>query len=126
MILILGPIIQAVYIVYMLNYFKTKYSLSHPATYFENKLLYHPIGVSDKPVSNVCKLGHILSWYLGGFVILRSIFIENKICKNLFRNVSIIVLIFSVILSMLNFNVVVYLLPHYIIEYYLINNNYYY
>jgi hypothetical protein len=115
---ILISIFQAIYIIYMLNYFKTRYSLSHPATYFESKLLYHPIGVSDVPISNVCKLGHMLSWYLGGFVIIRSIFIENNICKKLLKNISIIVLIFTIILSMLNFNVVIYLLPHYILEYY--------
>ena len=55
----------------MLNYFKTKYSLAHPLTYFENKLLYHPIGVSDKPVSNVCPLGNYLSFFLAMFVLIR-------------------------------------------------------
>ena len=73
MILLLS-FLQAFYIIYMLNYFKTRYSLSHPATLFTSKLLYHPIGVSNKPISNVCKLGHILSWYYGGFIILRQYF----------------------------------------------------
>ena len=118
-------IIHAVSIVFILNYFKTRYSLGHPATYFENKLLYHPIGVSDVPVSNICQLGHILSWYLAAFIIVRAFFLHKKLYKTFFINVSILLLVFAVTLSMLNFNAVVYLLPHFILEYYLIKNKFF-
>lgn len=123
MILILA-LIQGAYIIYMLNYFKTKYSLSHPATLFESNLLYHPIGISDNPISNVCNLGHILSWYYAGFIILRAIFINYGLYDNLMKNISIVVLMLGVCLSFLNFNVVVYLLPQFILEYNLIKNNF--
>ena len=117
---ILLSFFQSIYIIYMLNYFKTKYSLSHPATYFENKLLYHPIGVSDKPVSNICQLGHILSWFLATFIIIRSIFLVKNIYVNVFKLLTLITLILGIVLSMMNFNAVVYLIPHFILEYYLL------
>jgi hypothetical protein len=123
--LIFISIVQAIYIIYMLNYFKTKYSIAHPLTYFENNLIYHPIGQSDKPISNICKLGHILSWYLGLFVVLRSIFIENNIIDiKYIKIVSLVGLCLGMILSMMNFNAVLYLLPHFLIEFSLIKNSF--
>lgn len=122
--LILLGIFQGLYIVYMLNYFKTCYSIAHPLSYFENSYLYHPIGKSDKPISNVCQFGHQVSWLLAGFVIIRNIMVSKNYGKNILRKMSILILIISVIVSMLNFNVILYLLPHYILEYYLIKTNY--
>lgn len=108
------PIIHSIYIIYVLNYFKTTYNLAHPITYFNNKLLYHPVGKSDIPSSKVCKLGNILSWALAFFILIRGILLPmyNKI----FKQLSLVGLILCVMLSMLNFNVVVYLIPHFIIE----------
>ena len=57
-------LIDSFYIIYMMNYFKTQYSIAHPLTYFENKFLYHPIGISKEPINNVCPLGHCLSYFL--------------------------------------------------------------
>ena len=122
--LVLLGIAQSLYIVYMLNYFKTCYSVAHPLTYFENSYLYHPIGKADKPISNVCEFGHQVSWLLAGFIIIRNILISRKLGRNVLRKFSTLVLIITVIMSMLNFNVVLYLLPHYILEYYLIKRNY--
>lgn len=122
--LVLLGIAQSLYIIYMLNYFKTCYSVAHPLTYFENSYLYHPIGKADKPISNVCQFGHQVSWLLAGFIIIRNILISQKCGRNLLRKFSTLVLIITVIMSMLNFNVVLYLLPHYILEYYLIKTNY--
>jgi len=122
--LVLLGIAQSLYIIYMLNYFKTCYSVAHPLTYFENSYLYHPIGKADKPISNVCQFGHQVSWLLAGFIIIRNILISQKCGRNILRKFSTLVLIITVIMSMLNFNVVLYLLPHYILEYYLIKTNY--
>ena len=117
-------LVHGIYIVYMLNYFKTCYSVAHPLTYFENSYLYHPIGKADKPISNVCHFGHQMSWLLAGFVIIRNAMISQNYGRDILRKMSILVLIITVIMSMLNFNVVLYLLPHYILEYYLIKTNY--
>lgn len=108
----------------MLNFFKTCYSVAHPLSYFENSYLYHPIGKSEKPISNVCQFGHQVSWLLAGFVIIRNIMIARNVGKTILKRMSTLILIITVIMSMLNFNVVLYLLPHYILEYYLIKTNY--
>ena len=121
-LIILG-LIQGLYII-CCNYFKTCLVIATPLSYFENSYLYHPIGKSDKPISNVCKFGHQVSWLLAGFVVIRNIMIARKYGKNILRKMSTLILIITVIMSMLNFNVVLYLLPHYILEYYLIKTNY--
>jgi hypothetical protein len=117
--LIVLSIIQGLYIVYILNFFKTKYSLAHPLSTFSNDYLKHPIGINNEPISNICEFGHQVSWFLGLFVILRSIF-KNKFTKH----ISLIVLIITATFSMLNLNAVIYLFPHFIIEIYLIKNNF--
>ena len=110
------PIIHSIYIIYVLNYFKTKYSFAHPFTYFNSDLLYHPIGKSDSPTSKVCKLGNILSWWLAAFIVIRGVLLYNNKYSKILRKISLLLLILAVMLSMLNLNVVIYLIPHFIIE----------
>ena len=114
--ILLFSIIHGLYIIFVLNYYKTKYNLAHPITYFNNPLLYHPIGTSKISSSKVCKLGNMLSWYLALFILIRSILIYNNIYILTLKQISLLILIISIILSMLNLNVVVYLIPHFIIE----------
>ena len=114
-------IIHSIYIIYILNYFKTRYNFAHPLTYFDNKLLYHPIGMSSTPRCKVCKLGNILSWYLSLFILVRAVlFTYRPNLKPIIKKTSLIVLILAITLSMLNFNVVIYLIPHFIIEIYIL------
>ena len=118
---IILSIISAIYIVYILNYFKTRYSLAHPLTYFENKLFYHPIGVSEHPLNQICPFGHISSWFLSGFIILRIFLVLNKCFSiRLIRNISMLVLFLTILFSLMNFNALVYLIPYIIIEIYII------
>ena len=118
-----ATIFDAIYIVYILNYFKTKYSLAHPLTYFENKFIYHPIGKSEIPISNICPFGHMCSWFLAAFILIRLLVIRyTQISISLIRNISYIVLILTILFSLMNFNAVLYLIPHFIIETFLIKN----
>lgn len=115
-------IIEAIYVVYMLNYFKTRYSLAHPFTYFENKFLYHPIGKAEKPICNICPMGNYGSFLIAIYVILRWIIFtqtKKKYSKEI-KLFSIFVLIVVFMLSLLNFNAVVYLLPYFVSEAYII------
>ena len=113
-------IIEAFYVIFMLNYFKTRYSLAHPLSNFNNNYLKHPIGVSEKPVSNICEFGHSASWFLAAFILLRICFFKSKYNKYL----SMFVLVIVASLSMLNFNAVAYLVPYFIFEIYLLKNNF--
>ena len=115
--MLIVSIIHGLYIIFILNYFKTKYNFAHPITYFNNNLLYHPIGKSKIPSSKVCKLGNILSWWLVLFIIMRGFFVQQQLYISVLRQMTLIVLILTVMLSMLNLNVIIYLIPHYIIEY---------
>jgi hypothetical protein len=113
--IILFSIIHSIYIIYVLNYFKTTYNIAHPITYYNNDLLFHPIGKSNIPTSKVCKLGNILSWFLAIYIIIRGILLYYKYNRHL-KILSLVILILGIMLSMLNFNVVLYLIPHFIIE----------
>ena len=113
--LLILTLLQGIYIIYMLNYFKCIYSFAHPFFNFSSSYFKHPIGINKIPISNICKFGHEVSFYLVIFLILRNICI-NKYTKK----ISIIVLIITFLLSLLNFNAFIYLIPHFIIEIYLI------
>jgi len=119
-------IIESIYIIYVLNYFKTRYSLAHPFTYFENKFFFHAIGKSDKAISNICPFGHMASWYLALFVLIRLILLKcNTIKLKYIVKASKLALFITILFSFMNFNAVAYLLPVFILEFYLIYNNFY-
>ena len=114
-------LVQAVYVIYIMNYFKTRYSLAHPFSYFENKFLYHPIGKADKPICNICPLGNYGGFLIGIYVILRwVIFTSIKKKTKEIKLFSIFALLLVFMLSLLNFNAVVYLIPYFISEIYII------
>ena len=107
-------ILMAIYIIYMLNYFKTTISFAHPLTYFNNKYLYHPIINTKEKTNMICKLGNDAAWFIGLFLVLRFFLFD----KSTIKKYSLIVYITILILSFLNLNAVIYLLPYFIIEAY--------
>ena len=97
---------------------KTKYSFAHPLTNFDSEYLKHPIGVTDNPKSNVCKFGHDASWFLALYLVLRCVLLNQKILsRESVLTINRLVLLGMFSLSFLNFNVVIYLLPIFILEY---------
>ena len=115
-------ILETIYIIYFLNYFKTRYSIAHPLTYFNNKYFRHPIGVNDKPICNVCQFGKDGAWLIAIYLILRLIFYKKY--NKFFLQFSKLALVIIFTLSLMNFNVVVYLIPFYITEMYIIRNSF--
>ena len=102
-------LIMALYVVYMLNYFKTTVNIAHPLTEFENDMFYHPIEYNDVPQNMICTFGNYGAFILAGFIIYRSMYKCNKI-------ISHIIVICVFLLSLLNFNACLYLLPYFIFE----------
>lgn len=102
----------AIYIVYMLNFFKTTVNLAHPLTFFDNDYLYHPIRNSDVKQNMICRLGNDASWILALFLLLRFVLLK----KVDLRTYSLLVYIVVMIMSFLNFNAVLYLIPYFILE----------
>ena len=112
-------ITQVVYVVYMLRYFKTRYSLAHPLINFKSEWLNHPIGVSDQPISNICPFGQQSSLLIAGLLFFRLYISQkkkysSKLVKMYSRMVTFLIFLFS----LLNMNAVIYLLPFFISEIY--------
>ena len=125
--LTLLSIIEIVYVVYMLRCFKTKYSLAHPLVKFNEEYLKHPIGKSSTPQSNICKFGHDGAIIIALLVLLRlKALYLFKINKKRVAQFNTFALIIIMILSFMNFNALVYLLPFFVCEIILIKNLYYY
>ena len=104
---------EMAYIIYMFFFFKTKYSIHHPFEYkivnFD-EILKHPIN-TGKYESKICPFGKIIVWFLILFLFIRTFFLSG-----IYRIYSKIVLLITFILSLSNFNVIIYLLPYYVIE----------
>ena len=114
----LTKFLESWYIIYILIYFKTSYSIHHP---FEvllqqnisiNNYLKHPIYNTGLYENKVCFLGHILAvglvlWILFG----------KYICKSTYPKINYWIWMIVMIISLiLNPNVFSYLLPIFIIE----------
>lgn len=121
--ILLISIIESIYIIYVLNFFKTKYSIAHPLSFFNNSYLYHPIGYSNIPRSNICRFGKDVSWFLGGYLIIRAILLRNNLFKKkIVLEFNRFIILFTFIVSLINFNALLYLLPIFILEYILFFN----
>ena len=109
---ILIHLLGAVYTVYMLNWFKTTYNLAHPLSYFENPILYHPVGKLGHPQNLVCPLGNSLSWALAAYLVARGLALQYFPAEvAAFKQIHFILAGITATLSLMNFNVLVYLLP---------------
>ena len=117
---------SAFYIYYMIYVFTTRYSIAHPLTYFESEIWHHPIGTFDEPMSMVCPFGKMIFHWIIGWWILYALttyqqqtqYFDLNLPDLRFTHRIILILLF--VGSLLNFNVTLYLLPIYLIEYYLL------
>ena len=115
-------IFEAIYIVFMFNYFKTKIALDHGCILnllkniglYNDKLNHYTQSMYklEEPINMVCPFGHFISWFIGLFLIIRNYY--PKINK--YNNIVLILLFIG---SWMNINVLVYLIPIFIIEIYL-------
>lgn len=117
---LIQSIIISIYVIFMLNFFKTKYSIAHPVTYFKNSYLYHPIKNVDTPRNMICKMGNHGAWFMALFIILRAILLINidkyNISVNTIKLLSKTMVICVFILTFLNFNAMLYLVPYFLFE----------
>ena len=111
-------IIEAIYICYMFNFFKTKYSVHFSWEYLtqHNWFLKHPIK-TGKYESKICPLGNLVGWVLPIWIILRAYTYIYKINTHLVLIFNYIFwgLIFTLSFIM-NLNAFIYLIPAFIIE----------
>jgi len=129
--LVLISVIEATYVLFFLNFFKTKKSLDQG--YILNKLqklgiskksLLHPTYESPYPISMICPFGHFISIPIAIYLIVRFLLPFN-LKTIVILNIIVTTMIF--IGSFMNFNAVVYLLPFVIgeivLNLYLIKSN---
>ena len=101
------------YVVYVLRYFKTCYSFD-----FRNLnltgYLYHLNKTSQKPESHICPFGQDMSLLLAIYLIYRLYLYHTHKKINININKTVLLIVF--LLSLLNYNAVVYLIPFFIME----------
>ena len=126
-LLLTVTVLEIVYVIYMLKFFKTHYSLAHPLVKFNSEYLKHPIGKFSEKQSMICQLGHDGSKLIGLLLLIRFITIYNlKFNVKRVASANKFVLFIIGILSFMNFNALVYLIPFFVCEIFLIKNLYYY
>ena len=124
---LLFSIIEGAYIIYMFNFFKTRYSfdifsLSNLSINFLKRIgvsenfIKHPINTSNFKISHICPFGHFIAWFIALYLILRPYF---NIKINSCLNKTLMGILF--VGSLMNTNATLYLLPVFIIELYFIN-----
>tara|TARA_E500000178_G_C17005305_1_gene747801 strand:+ start:1103 stop:1477 length:375 start_codon:yes stop_codon:yes gene_type:complete len=112
-------IIEAIYIVYMYIFFKTKYSMHNSFEKYltNNELWRHPI-YTGKYENKICRIGTYASIIIAVILVLRQFMCNknnNKKCKTIARWI----LTYWVIVSLLtNFNAFIYIIPIIFVEVY--------
>jgi len=124
-------LLEACYIYYMLNIFKTKYNFDNVFSDLPkfgntklgkllnlktNNYFLHSFEHSKIPKSFVCPFGKTMSKIVAGFLLLRNF---SKVVKENNKN---IIILFS-ILTLLNSNILIYMLPVMLLEYYMYKTN---
>ena len=101
----------------MLNLYKSKTNYADPNVTFSNVFLAHPRTHSDVPVSMVCPAGKLMSWIFGTFLIARE-FLEKTRPEEIlaYKLANAGIMMFVLAMSSINFNVLLYLSPVFVIE----------
>lgn len=112
---LLYSLIEGIYIIYMFNFFKTKWSIHHPLELLleGNTYLQHPINTGDYE-NKICGLGNLV-----GFLLLIWFLFRWKLPDNvrLIWNKRIIYLV-TICSLLMNLNAFIYFIPILVFEYY--------
>ena len=104
---------EAIYLVYMYNFFKTKYSIHHPFEYLiikDSKILTHPISTGLLE-NKICTLGSYASIIGATLLLYRAIGYNTSK-----KYTKYIILLWCLIAGLMNLNALVYILPIVYIE----------
>ena len=115
----INDIIEAIYIIFMYNYFKTSISIHHTFEYVLSKqsisnFIKHPIDTGEYE-SKICPLGNSIAWLIAGWVLVRKSLMKYNTDKVMLINKIIFWTIFVCSLIM-NLNAFVYMIPVFLYE----------
>ena len=129
MIFLTVSILEAIYIIFFLRYFKTKFSVGIMYNKFFNRILKHqyfahPEEIPSEPISWICPFGHDVSFLLAFIIISRGILYEThysyikreKVSKYIYA-INWVIFVIAFLICLTNLNALLYLLPIFIIEY---------
>lgn len=117
-------IIEILYLFYIFIRFKTRINFNHPLEYYViNKLgdfFKHPI--SKKEYSNkICPFGHLAIKYFILYLIFRLVFLKFNVNIQIVKNINFYIFALALLLSLLNMNALIYLIPFIMFDYYFFN-----
>ena len=118
--------LESIYLYYMFNIFKTTISINHP---LEKNIINNLGGYFKHPISSsiyenkICHFGKsgiklLIIYLFARFYILK----KSLVNKNIVKNINLFVLSLTTIISLLNFNAVIYLIPFLISDHYFLNS----
>ena len=105
-------LILVIYLIFIFRYFKTTISFTHPlefimmnksSQYFKHSLSY------GQYESKICPFGH-------DAIIILAIFILLRLKFNFLNKASKLILLIVFLISLLNLNAVIYLIPYFLFE----------
>ena len=103
--------VEAAYVIYMLKYFKTTKNFEKGHCCEEGDWC-HPMGDSETPTSKVCPNGQKMALPFAAYLVLRN--------ASFNRTLNYVVLAGGAVLSSKNKNVLMYLLPVFFVELFII------
>jgi len=114
---IILSVLEAIYVIYMLNFYKSKTNYADPNVTFSNVFLAHPKTHSDVPISMVCPAGKMMGWVFGIYLVVRE-FAPNEKLEDIIlaKFLNVAVLFMGIAMSVMNLNVTLYLIPIFFIE----------
>ena len=113
--ILLLSFLESFYIIYIMNFFKTRYNLAHPMTFIENDYFHHPVDISEEPRRMICRFGRNISWVIALYIFFRGVI--EYYYKEKMTQITKIIMLLIFLGSMINFNVTIYFIPIFAIEY---------
>ena len=121
--IIVGTIIECIYLYFMFTKFKTTLTCNHPLEYIMirnlGKYFEHPI--SNTEYSNkICPFGKTAIQFLILYLVVRM-FIIKLYPLVAIKKFNFYILIITLIISLMNMNALLYLVPFFIFDIYMLN-----
>ena len=108
-------VLQAVYIIYIFNFFETTYSCETSRKLVLSGILFHPVKDSKNPISHICPFGHMMAYPIALYLIGRHFVLNDT--PDIKKKYSFIINTLIFLGSLMNLNAVVYLIPFFITEF---------